>query len=92
MTKQNSVSKIACVITTVRFKFLITYSQFTSFILQRSKFQLQKRKVEWISGINFLSDVFTQDKHDTIIPVNYNQNTIGAFVPKHMERFEDYCT
>jgi iron complex outermembrane receptor protein len=28
----------------------------------------------------FLTDKFTQDNHDTIIPVNYNQNTIGAFV------------
>jgi iron complex outermembrane receptor protein len=37
-------------------------------------------KTEWIGGVNFLTDKFTQEKHDTIIPVNYNQNTIGAFV------------
>lgn len=43
-------------------------------------FNYKKAKAEWITGINFLSDKFTQDKHDTIIPVNYNQNTIGAFV------------
>ncbi len=43
-------------------------------------FNYKKEKSEWISGINFLTDKFTQDKHDTIIPVNYNQNTIGAFV------------
>ena len=43
-------------------------------------FNYKKEKSEWISGINFLTDKFTQDKHDTIIPVNYDQNTIGAFV------------
>ena len=43
-------------------------------------FNYKKEKSEWIGGINFLTDKFTQDKHDSIIPVNYNQNTIGAFV------------
>ncbi len=43
-------------------------------------FNYKKEKLEWISGINFLTDKFTQNKHDIIIPVNYNQNTIGAFV------------
>ena len=43
-------------------------------------FNYKKEKLEWISGLNFLTDKFTQSKHDTIIPVNYNQNTIGAFV------------
>jgi outer membrane receptor for ferrienterochelin and colicins len=43
-------------------------------------FNYKKEKSEWISGINFLTDKFIQDKHDSIIPVNYNQNTIGAFV------------
>ena len=40
----------------------------------------EKEKSEWIGGLNFLTDKFSQDKHDTIIPVNYNQNTIGAFI------------
>ena len=43
-------------------------------------YNYKKEKSEWIAGVNFLTDKFTQDKHDTIIPVNYNQNTIGAFV------------
>lgn len=43
-------------------------------------FNYKKEKTEWISGINFLTDKFMQDKHDTIISVNYNQNAIGAFV------------
>jgi iron complex outermembrane receptor protein len=43
-------------------------------------FDYTKGNGEWTAGINFLTDKFTQDKHDTIIPVNYNQYTIGAFV------------
>ncbi len=43
-------------------------------------YNYKKEKSEWVGGINFLTDKFTQDKHDTIIPVNYNQSTIGAFV------------
>ena len=43
-------------------------------------FNYKKEKSEWISGINFLTDKFTQNNYDTIVPVNYNQNTIGAFV------------
>jgi outer membrane receptor for ferrienterochelin and colicins len=42
-------------------------------------FNYKTQKSEWISGINFLTDKFTQDKRDAIIPVNYNQNTIGVF-------------
>ncbi len=43
-------------------------------------YNYKKEKSEWIVGVNFLTDKFTQDKQDTIIPVNYNQNTIGGFV------------
>ncbi len=43
-------------------------------------FNYKKERSEWISGINFLTDKFTQVKYDTIIPVDYRQNTIGAFV------------
>lgn len=35
---------------------------------------------EWVGGINFITDKFTQDKHNNIIPVNYNQYTLGAFL------------
>jgi iron complex outermembrane receptor protein len=43
-------------------------------------FDYKLKRSEWISGINFLTDQFAQNERDTIIPVNYNQNTIGAFV------------
>ena len=43
-------------------------------------YNYKKEKSEWIAGVNYLTDKFTQVKHNTIIPVNYNQNTIGVFV------------
>lgn len=43
-------------------------------------YNYKKEKSEWITGVNFLTDKFAQDKHDTIIPVSYNQSTIGVFV------------
>ncbi len=58
--------------------YLFSGVQLTSFT--EVDFNYKKEKSEWITGVNFLTDKFTQDKHDTIIPVNYNQNTIGAFV------------
>ena len=58
--------------------YLFSGVQFSSY--SEVNFNYKKEKSEWISGVNLLTDKFTQDKHDTIIPVNYNQNTIGAFV------------
>jgi len=43
-------------------------------------YNYKKEESEWIAGVNFITDKFTQNKYDTIIPVNYNQNTIGVFV------------
>ncbi|MEO7522656.1 MAG: TonB-dependent receptor, partial [Ferruginibacter sp.] len=43
-------------------------------------YNYKKEKSEWITGVNFLTDKFTQYKQETTIPVNYNQSTIGAFV------------
>jgi outer membrane receptor for ferrienterochelin and colicins len=47
-----------------------------------SEFNLnyKKEKSEWVGGLNFITDKFTQDKRDTIIPLNYNQITMGVFV------------
>ncbi len=45
-----------------------------------ANYNYKNERSEWIGGVNFLSDKFTQDQHGTIIPVNYNQSTIGAFV------------
>ena len=43
-------------------------------------FNFKREKSEWVGGINFLTDEFKQDRQDTIIPVNYRQNTVGAFL------------
>ena len=58
--------------------YLFSGVQFSSY--SELNFNYKKERSEWIGGINFLTDKFTQDKHDSIIPINYNQNTIGAFV------------
>ena len=39
-----------------------------------------KGKQEWVGGINVLTDKFTQNNYDTLVPINYNQHTIGAFI------------
>jgi outer membrane receptor for ferrienterochelin and colicins len=58
--------------------YIFSGVQFSSY--NEVSYNYKKEKSEWIVGINFLTDKFTEDKHDTIIPVNYNQNTIGVFV------------
>lgn len=40
----------------------------------------KKERSEWTGGINFLSDKFTQHRHGTVIPVDYDQKTVGVFV------------
>lgn len=37
-------------------------------------------KSEWIGGINFLTDNFAQDKHDTITSVDYKYYTMGSYI------------
>ena len=58
--------------------YLFAGAQLSSY--SEASYNYKKNKSELIIGINFLTDKFTQDKHDTIIPVSYDQNTIGAFV------------
>jgi iron complex outermembrane receptor protein len=58
--------------------YLFSGTQLSSY--SEINFHHKKEKSEWISGINFLTDKFTQERHDTIIPVNYDQSTIGAFI------------
>ncbi|MBS1932698.1 MAG: TonB-dependent receptor, partial [Bacteroidetes bacterium] len=41
---------------------------------------LKTKNAEWITGLNYLTDKFTQDKRDSVTPVDYKQKTIGAFI------------
>jgi iron complex outermembrane receptor protein len=43
-------------------------------------FNYRNKKSEWIGGLNLFTDKFTQDDNDIIIPVNYQQNTMGVFI------------
>ena len=58
--------------------YLFVGIQFSSYT--EASYNYKRGKWEWIGGINFLTDKFTQDRHDTIVPVNYNQNTMGVFI------------
>ncbi len=37
-------------------------------------------RAEWVAGVNFLTDNFSEDKNSTFPLRNYNYNTLGAFV------------
>ncbi|HSC53376.1 MAG TPA: TonB-dependent receptor [Phnomibacter sp.] len=39
-----------------------------------------RERSEWIGGVNFITDQFTQDKQANNIPLDYTQNTLGGFV------------
>lgn len=51
--------------------------QLSSF--SEASWQHKSGKMEWILGVNELTDKFTEDKNDTIIPRDYSQYTVGAF-------------
>lgn len=50
-------------------------SSFTEF-----SYNLQNDKMQWVSGINLITDGFTEDKQSGIAPRDYTQNTFGAFI------------
>ncbi len=52
--------------------------QFSSF--SEVSYNRTGEKIEWISGLNFLSDKFSQIKPDTSQLVDYNHTTFGVFV------------
>jgi iron complex outermembrane receptor protein len=53
----------------------IQWSSFTEW-----SYHYKTDRTQWIAGINFLTDRFNQDQGGDHIPLNYNQNMIGAFV------------
>ncbi|HEY1025166.1 MAG TPA: TonB-dependent receptor [Sphingobacteriaceae bacterium] len=42
-------------------------------------FNRDGEKAEWVAGLNFLTDKFTEDQTSNIVR-DYNQNTLGAFI------------
>ncbi len=43
-------------------------------------FNTKGEKTFWIAGVNFLTDVFNEQKHNTNLLRNYNYSTFGAFI------------
>ena len=53
-------------------------NQFASF--SEATYQYSNEKLEWVGGLNFNTDQFTEDKRSYTIPKDYSQNTVGAFL------------
>lgn len=67
------------------FKRLITIPAYVFEGLQASSyselnFNTQHRKMSWITGLNFLTDDFDEQKHSPAALRDYHYNTFGAFV------------
>lgn len=47
-------------------------------------------KVEWVAGLNFLTDNFKEDRNSNFALRNYNYNTIGLFVQNTWDATEKF--
>jgi outer membrane receptor for ferrienterochelin and colicins len=68
-----------------RFNRLITIPTYTFQGVQQSSyselnFNTKTEKTFWITGLNFLTDDFNEQKHNSSLLRNYHYNTFGAFV------------
>jgi iron complex outermembrane receptor protein len=52
----------------------------SAFFFSEANFNYINEKNEWVVGLNFLTDKFSQVKTDTSMIVDYNHNTFGIFV------------
>jgi outer membrane receptor for ferrienterochelin and colicins len=76
LTVKNSVSYFDRSINLPAYKF--SGSQVSSY--SEANYAYNSSKTDWVAGINFLTDKFTEDKNSTFALRSYNYNTIGAFV------------
>ncbi len=58
--------------------YMFSGIQISSF--SEASYNHRGEKSEWIGGLNFLTDKFTQKQIDTAIVVDYNHETIGVFI------------
>jgi outer membrane receptor for ferrienterochelin and colicins len=68
-----------------RFNRLITIPTYTFEGVQQSSyselnFNIKTEQLFWIAGLNFLTDDFNEQKHNSSLFRNYHYNTLGAFV------------
>jgi outer membrane receptor for ferrienterochelin and colicins len=57
-----------------------TFSGRSAFHLQRSNYTYKSAKTDWVAGINYLGDDFSEHKTSSFALRSYNYKTIGAFV------------
>jgi iron complex outermembrane receptor protein len=76
LTVKNSLSYFDRSINLPAYKF--SGSQVSSY--SEANYAYNSSKTDWVAGINFLTDKFTEDKNSAFALRSYNYNTIGAFV------------
>lgn len=76
LTLKNSLSTYKRSISIPDFEF--SGNQFASFT--EATYQSESDQMEWVGGLNLITDQFTEDKQIEVIPRDYKQNTVGAFV------------
>jgi iron complex outermembrane receptor protein len=77
------------------FKRLITIPDYIFQGVQQSSyselnFNTKNDKTFWIAGVNFLTDDFNEQRHNTISLRNYHYNTFGAFVQNTWTPFNHF--
>ena len=69
-------------------KFDFSGTQFASF--SEASYHTRKENLEWVAGMNFLTDQFTEDKRSYSIPRDYKQSTLGIFVQNTWNTSDDF--
>jgi outer membrane receptor for ferrienterochelin and colicins len=75
-TVKNSLSYFDRSINLPDYKF--SGSQISSY--SEANYSYNSSKSDWVAGINYLTDKFTEDRNSAFALRSYNYNTIGAFV------------
>ncbi|MFC0515075.1 TonB-dependent receptor domain-containing protein [Mucilaginibacter angelicae] len=73
---KNSLSYFGRSINLPAYKF--SGSQVSSY--SEANYAYNSSKTDWVAGVNFLTDKFTEDRNSAFALRSYNYNTIGAFV------------
>lgn len=86
LTLKNSLSTYKRSISIPHFDF--SGNQFASFT--EATYQSAGKQMEWVGGLNLITDQFTEDKNAAGIPRDYKQNTIGAFLQNTWNASEQF--
>jgi len=76
LTLKNSVSLFNRVLEIPQYRF--DGSQVSTF--SEAVVSTGDRELEWVAGTNLITDKFSEAKQDTVVPRDYSQSVVGAFV------------